>query len=293
MNIGWIGLGNMGIPMVRNAAAKGYDMIAWNRTPRPVDVGNAKTSTNLLDAVSDKEVICLMVSDGGAVEDVLFGTGQVARQARQGTVIVNFSTIGVDETKSLAHRVEAEGLEWMEAPVSGSVGPAENATLVVLSGGKQDVYDRLRPFFLTMAKEAFYLGQAGSGAAMKLLVNAYLGAVVETASECMALADKAGLGRATWLDVIKTTAVWSPILGGKAQSWQQDDYPAAFALKHMTKDLGLTGDLSRSLRASIPSLASVFQVYLAAMACDLGELDMAGVMKKTEDLAGVLGRERS
>ncbi|QSO45963.1 NAD(P)-dependent oxidoreductase [Alicyclobacillus mengziensis] len=282
----WIGLGTMGAPMVRNASNKGFSITAYNRTKKSVDVGISKTATTVEDAVTGADVVCLMVSDGAAVENVLFGSSAAVKYMKPGSVVVNISTIGVDEAKEFALRLANLGFEWMDAPVSGSVGPASNGTLVFLVGGAEATYRRLEPFFLSMGKTAFHLGPVGSGASMKLLVNAYLGAIVEAASECMAVADKAGLGRTKLLEVLQQTATWAPILAAKTPMWERDDYPQAFALKHMAKDLGLMNQFSRTISASTPVLGSASQVYLAALANDLAEFDMSGVFRETARLAG-------
>lgn len=286
MRIGWIGLGNMGAPMAKNAANAGFDVIAFNRTPKQLDLGNCSVAESIEETVADADVVAIMVSDGAAVEAVLFGDGGVVAHSKPSALVINLSTIGVEETKALALRVVNAGLEWMDAPVSGSVGPAINGTLVILAGGAQGSYERVKPFFLSMSKASFYLGNIGSGAGMKLLVNAYLGAVVESATECLAMSDKAGFGRAKLLDVLRETAVWAPILGAKEQMWKERTYPQAFALKHMTKDLELMSSYASSMTSSMPVLSAVLQVYLGAMANDLAEADMAGVFEEAAHHAG-------
>lgn len=280
MKIGWIGLGNMGAPMAKNAANAGFTVIAFNRTPKALDIGNGTLAKTIEETVSDVDVVAVMVSDGAAVEAVLFGEDGVMAYAKPGTLVINFSTIGVDETMDIALQVVNAGLEWMDAPVSGSVGPAINGQLVILAGGSEGSYQRVKPFFDSMAKSSFYLGVLGSGAGMKLLVNAYLGAVVETATECLAMSDKAGFGRGKLLDVLRETAVWSPVLGAKEDMWNDRTYPQAFAMKHMAKDLGLMMSYARTMSASMPTLGSVLQMYLSALANDMAELDMAGILEE-------------
>ena len=284
--IAWIGLGTMGVPMARNAAEKGFHVTAYNRTPKSPDVGGAKVADSVAATVEGATVVCIMVSDGAAVEDVLFGSGNVAAQVDRGTVVVNMSTIGVEETKNFALRLADLGLEWVDAPVSGSVGPARDGTLVFMVGGMESTYERLKPLFLAMGREAFYLGPVSSGAGMKLLVNAYLGTVVEAVSECMAIADKSGLDRMKYLEVLKQTGMWAPILAAKTPMWRDNEFPQSFALKHMAKDMGLTSQFARSISAATPTLSNTLQVYLSALANDLAEQDMAGVFRETSRLAG-------
>lgn len=286
LKVGWIGLGNMGVPMAKNVAARGISVKVFNRTSKDVELGQCVVSVSPEEAVQDADIVCIMVSDAAAVKDVLFGRLAVARSLKRGALVVNFSTIGVDESKQLALDAAESGFEWMDAPVSGSVGPAESGNLVVLAGGSEGAFTKARPVFDAVSKEAFHLGPVGSGSAMKLLVNAYLGAVVEASSECLAVADKVGLGREQTLEVFRQTAMWAPILAAKEPLWKDNNFPSAFALKHMAKDLGLMVNFARSVTASTPTLSSVAQVYLSAMANDLAEQDMAAVFRETSRLAG-------
>lgn len=284
--IAWIGLGTMGAPMAKNLSAKGHPVTAYNRTARQADVGKARVVHTLEEAVKDAEVVIVMVSDGAAVRNVLFQENGVARFANPGTLIVNMSTIGVEETKQLALETANHGLEWMDAPVSGSLGPAREGTLVVLAGGSEAAFDRMKPLFLTMAKSAHLIGPIGSGAGMKLLVNAMLGATVVAASECMSVAEKAGFGHDAFLKILSESAMWSPILAAKRESWNRDEYPTAFALKHMTKDLGLMSSYAVQLSASMPNISTALTTYLEAQAADLGEYDMAAVHRHVSRVVG-------
>lgn len=272
--------------MARNAAEQGFPITAYNRSNRETDLGQVTLVGTVEEAVRDADVVCVMVSDGPAVKDVLLGSGNAVEYMREGAKVINMSTIGVTETRDLALALTNLGYEWMDAPVSGSVGPARDGTLVFLVGGLEATYERMRPFFLSMGKEAFHLGPVGSGAGMKLLVNAFLGATVEAVSECMAVADKAGLDAVRYLDVLSTTGMWSPLLAGKSSLWKKDEYPQSFALKHMAKDLSLMSQFGTSVSAATPTLGSVTQVYLAALAGDLAELDMSGVFRETTRMAG-------
>lgn len=285
--IAWIGLGNMGIPMARNLATQENPVVVYNRSPKGADYGRAKRAETLRDTVTGADVIFVMVSDGAAVRSVLFDPDGAVQWMEPGALVVNMSTIGVDETKAIALELANHGHEFMDAPVSGSVGAAEEAKLVILAGGTESAFHRVEPLFLKMGKSAHHLGDIGSGAAMKLLVNAYLGVAVEAAAECMAVADKSGLGRGRFLDVLSESAMWSPILAAKQPLWLKADYPAAFALKHMTKDLGLMAHYATMLSAATPAVLSALGVYLAAQANDLAEEDMAGIASQLNQQTGL------
>ncbi|WP_273369130.1 NAD-binding protein [Alicyclobacillus herbarius] len=194
-------------------------------------------------------------------------------------VVPEWGLIGVDETQSIAEQLAEAGLELMDAPVSGSVQPAEQGQLVVLAGGSTEAFSRMQPVFAALAKRAFHFGPVGSGAAMKLLVNAYLGVVVEAAGECLVAADAAGLGRQALLEVLSETGMWSGILAMKRPLWAANDYPAAFALKHMRKDLRLMDAYLRDLKQRGPAIRAALSAYDDAFAAGLADVDMAAVIQ--------------
>ncbi|QQE77054.1 NAD(P)-dependent oxidoreductase [Alicyclobacillus sp. SO9] len=282
----WIGLGNMGVPMVKNLAENTAEVAAYNRTQNAYgDIGKAVWTDSLSVAVRNADVVFVMVSDGHAVNEVLFAETGVVTYASRGTIVVNMSTIGVDETKEIAGRLAEQGLLFMDAPVSGSVKPAQDGSLVILAGGSQDVFDRVRPSLESMGKDVFHLGGIGSGAAMKLLMNSFLGLLMEAAGECMGIADKAGLTRESFLQVLSKTGMWAPILKLKQPAWEQAEFPAAFALKHMTKDLGLASSFAQEISVSAPALMSAMAMFVAAREEGYGEQDMAAVSEYIKELS--------
>ncbi|WP_067932382.1 NAD(P)-dependent oxidoreductase [Alicyclobacillus kakegawensis] len=277
--VAWIGLGAMGLPMARNLVRAGFDVRAFNRTPRDYNLGGGRLCASAREAVDGCDAVILMVADGAAVREVLFGPDGVADHVPMGTLIVNQSTIGVEETQAVAQRLAQAGLEFMDAPVSGSVQPAEQGQLVVLAGGSAEAFARMQPVFAAMARHAFHLGPVGRGAAMKLLVNAYLGVVVEAAGECLTAADKAGLGREAFLKVLAETGMWSPILAMKRPLWTADEYAPAFALKHMRKDLRLAQAFLGDLGHAGAAIQAALSAYDRAADQGLADADMAAVAR--------------
>lgn len=279
MNIGWIGLGNMGVPMLCHVARE-HRVDAYNRTPKPFkfeDGVDVCVVSDIRQAVAGKVCVFIMVSDASAVEDVLFTSGAADAMDR-GTLIVNASTIGVDETLEFAKRAAALGLRYMDAPVLGSVKPANDGTLVVVAGGDRSDFDRVEPVFATFSKRAFHLGPIGQGAAMKLLVNAYLGMAVEAMAETVSFGNRCGFGTEVIFDVLETSAVWSPMLAGKRQLVIDNEYAAQFALKHLDKDLGLTLRHAAATGVSTPAIAATKEAFANAVQEGFGDLDMLSLI---------------
>ncbi|MFB5191875.1 NAD(P)-dependent oxidoreductase [Alicyclobacillus fastidiosus] len=278
MKLGWIGLGNMGVPMVRNIVGAGIDVVAYNRTQRTLPVEGAQLVTALGDAVRDREVVVLMVSDVAAVRDILFAQGAAAQMAK-GALVVNMSTIGVDETLALAQELRSLDLRFVDAPVLGSVKPAENGLLTVVAGGDAEDFDMLKPLFDAVAKAAFHIGPCGKGATMKLLVNAYLGVAVEALGECLTFGAENGLATALMLDVLQNSAVWSPMIAGKRDMLLEQAYDAQFALRHLTKDLGLAVRQASSVGAPMPAVDATLDAFRSAVDAGLGNRDMVAVIE--------------
>lgn len=286
VNVGWIGLGKMGAPMARNLAKAGYRVKAYNRSNRSSDIGPCERVGSPAEAARDADMLFLMLSDADAIRTVLFDAEGAANALKKGALIVNMSTIGVDETKAFALEFAGRGIEWMDAPVSGSVQPAEQGTLVVLAGGSEAAFNRAHPLLETMAKDVFHIGDVGAGAAMKLCVNAFLGMTLQAVSECMAVADKTGIGREQFLNVLSTTSTWSPLLSAKRSSFVEGSYPASFSLKHMVKDLGLMAHQVAEVTATAPALFATYATFLSALANGLAEEDMAAIAAHVAKLGG-------
>ncbi|MGG4452571.1 NAD(P)-dependent oxidoreductase [Brevibacillus porteri] len=278
MIIGWIGLGNMGIPMASNLLAAGYDVRVWNRTPGKaaalVALG-AKETTTLSELVAQSDVLFTMVSDDDAVKAIYTGSDGLLSLPVQGKLAVDMSTISPDTSRFLAEQTKQAGLRFLDAPVSGSVGPAKEGKLVIMVGGEQADYEVAKPMLDKLGKAAFYLGPNGAGTSAKLAINLLLGITVQGVSETLLFARSLGIGTEQMLDIISESAVGTPLIRGKAASILADDYPAAFALKHMAKDLRLTHEAG----VSTPLAESVNATYRHALESGLGELDLMAILR--------------
>ncbi|WP_429845281.1 NAD(P)-dependent oxidoreductase [Brevibacillus sp. FIR094] len=278
MIIGWIGLGNMGIPMASNLLAAGYDVRVWNRTPgkaAPLVALGAKETATLSELVAQSDVLFTMVSDDDAVKAIYAGLDGLLSLPVQGKLAVDMSTISPDTSRFLAEQAKQAGLRFLDAPVSGSVGPAKEGKLVIMVGGEQADYDVAKPMLDKLGKAAFYLGPNSAGTSAKLAINLLLGITVQGVSETLLFARSLGIGTEQMLDIISESAVGTPLIRGKAASILADDYPAAFALKHMAKDLRLAHEAG----VSTPLAESVNATYRHALESGLGELDLMAILR--------------
>src|SRR6202000_1052173 len=164
MRVSFLGLGIMGRPMAASLVKAGHEVTVWNRTPGK-DVEGAKTASSPADAARGTEVVWMCVSDTKAVEGLLFGAEGAEQSLADGMIVVDSSTISPTATRKFAERVRAKGVEYVDAPVTGSKVGAESGTLVFSVRGKKSTVERLKPLFSAMGKAFFRMGNTSKGQA--------------------------------------------------------------------------------------------------------------------------------
>lgn len=192
MQLGWIGLGHMGVPMAKRLIDGGHDLLVYNRTyekTAPLTERGAIAVKEAQDVVRQSDIIFVMLADGPAVASVL----ESIQENLTGKTIVNLSTISPEETKEMARLVEKNGGTYLESPVSGSVPVAENGQLVLLAGGDANVVATCQPYLELLGKETIHFGPHGSGSAAKLAINLLLAVVGQGVAETLLLGEGAGL----------------------------------------------------------------------------------------------------
>ena len=176
--------------------------------------------------------------------------------------------------------VEAAGGQFAEAPVSGSVGPATNGTLLILFGGEESVLTPLQKVFSIVGKQTFHFGGVGKGSGAKLVLNSLLGIFGEAYSEAMLMAQQFGVDTDTIIEAIGNSAMDSPMFQTKKSLWASREFPPAFALKHASKDLNLAVKELEQAGKSLPAVETVAENYRQAVTAGYGEQDVAGVYLK-------------
>lgn len=224
-----LGLGHMGASMARRLLATGHQVSVWNRTARPVDAG-AAVATSPAEAVREADVVFTMLADAAAVDAVLFGPDGAAEALRPGSVVVQTSTIGLDDVRALASRLPT-GVSLVDAPVAGSVGAAEAGQLILLVGGDDETLDRVTPV-LTALGTVQRCGALGAGTALKLVLNTALITSLAALADVLAVAAAVGVDETVALDALADGA-----LGGAVARARRTD--AAFSIALAGKDVDL------------------------------------------------------
>jgi 3-hydroxyisobutyrate dehydrogenase/2-hydroxy-3-oxopropionate reductase len=286
MRVAFLGLGIMGRAMASNLAKAGHEVAVWNRSAGK-DVEGARSAESPADAARDAEVVWLCVSDTKAVESVLFGPKGVHESLAQGMTIVDSSTISPLATRQFAERVASHGVQYVDAPMTGSKAGAENGTLIFIVGGEEAAIEKLKPLFAATGKKIFRMGETGKGQAAKLVMNLQIALIYEGFAEALTLATKLGVDAEILLPLIQASMVNSGVVDYKAPFVLKRDFSANFPLRLMYKDLRLALEAAKEARVKLPGLETVEEIYEVAAEDGHGDLDYAATLTLLEKWAGV------
>ena len=285
MNIGFIGLGNMGGPMAANLAKAGHAVRGFDLTaPMPEGVTRAATAA---EAAANAEVIITMLPNGAILCSV---AAEVIPVMQKGAVLCDCSTVDVASARAVAQQAGAAGLLALDAPVSGGIGGATAGTLTFMVGGPEDAFALVQPLFAVMGQKAVHCGGAGAGQAAKICNNMILGVTMIVTCEAFALADKLGLDRQKMFDVVSTSSGYSwtmnaycPAPGVGPKSPADNGYKPGFAAELMLKDLTLSQLAAEGADADTPMGHLAAQLYHAFVEDEGGRgMDFSAMLPRFE-----------
>ena len=275
-----IGAGIMGSAMARNLVAAGLTARVWDRSSSatgPLADAGVVVEASARDAVADAAVVITMLSTADVLDAVMFEGGAVDAFA-DGSVWAQMGTIGVPATLRVRDRLAASrpGVMFVDAPVSGSKGPAEQGQLLILASGPPAASGPVRPVFDVLGRKTVWLGQAGRGSQMKVVVNAYMSILIEGVAETMALADRLDISHRDLAEVIEGGPLDAPIAEAKLHKMDQRDFAAEFPLEWALKDVDLAID---SAGDDVPPLlAALSQQWHTAVAAGHGREDVSAAL---------------
>jgi 3-hydroxyisobutyrate dehydrogenase len=240
--LGWIGLGNMGIPMSKQLIKADYDLTVYNRSPLKteelVKLGS-KTAGSPSQLMDGAEIVFLMVSDDQAVADIFTGDHGLLNSSATNRIIVNMSTVSPSISRDMASLCKQHGHNYLDAPVSGSVKQAEEGQLVIMVGGDEPTYRQVAGVFSHLGKMSSLLGSTGAGNIAKLAINTLLGIQAQGLAEAVIFAENNGIQQTDLLNLINNSALGSAFIKIKGEAIINQNFTAVFALKHIAKDLRL------------------------------------------------------
>jgi 3-hydroxyisobutyrate dehydrogenase-like beta-hydroxyacid dehydrogenase len=263
--IGFIGLGAMGLPIADNILKSGYALYAGyhsNRKPAEqlADKG-AVICESFREVAEHSDVVFTVVPDAQQVEEVIFGPNGLLEGLRPGTAIFDMSTIDMTISMDIGRRLEAQGIHFFDAPISGGPKGAQSAALSIMVGGDRTVFEDCRPVLEAIGKTIVYCGTNGLGLAAKMANNLIASSQMVAISEALTLAIKAGIDPEVLFDVLKGSTANSTILNMKFAAYLKDDYNPGFKLELMCKDLGIITSVAKKLGTPTLVGSLVEQIY--------------------------------
>jgi len=287
--IGFIGLGNMGLPMALNLVKAGHQVQGFDVDTAAVDklvAAGGAGAGSVKGAATHGEVVVTMLPSGKDVDQVYLGADGVCAYAKPGALLIDSSTIDVETARLVAQVAGVKGLTMLDAPVSGGVAGAHAATLTFMVGGSEAGFARARPLLEAMGKTIVHAGGAGNGQAAKICNNMILGISMIAVSEAFVLAEKLGLDAQTLFDISSKSSgqCWSlttycPVPGPVPASPANRDYQAGFTAAMMLKDLKLAQSAARAGAVATPLGAEAAAVYELYCAHGNGARDFSGIIR--------------
>jgi len=287
--IGFIGLGNMGLPMAQNLVKSGHAVTGFDLSEYAAErlaVGGGRRANSLLDACGNAEIVITMLPAGEQVRDVYLGAQGVLAAAAAETLLIDCSTIDVVTAREVASEAKGKGLAMIDAPVSGGVSGAQAASLTFMVGGPVEAFRRARPVLEKMGKTIVHAGGAGNGQVAKICNNMILGASMIAVSEAFLLAEKLGLDAQKLFEISSKSSgqCWSltsycPVPGPVPSSPANREYKAGFTAAMMLKDLNLAQAAARAARGATPLGAGAAAVYERFVDGNGGSDDFSGIIR--------------
>jgi 3-hydroxyisobutyrate dehydrogenase len=277
--------GTMGKGIARNAAAADIDVHAWNRTAAKLEdlegVEDVETFATAREAVVGVEVIVTMLSDADSTLAAMEGPDGGAAGS-EGAIWVQMGTIGLEGSDRCVAFARDRGLEYVDAPVLGTKKPAEAGQLVVLASGPEGARDQLEPLFDAIGKRTIWLGAAGQGSRLKVVINSWLCAITEGTAEMLRLGSALGLEPRLVLDALEEGSLESPYMRMKGEMMAAGEYDPSFRLALATKDARLAVEAGDAAGAEIPVTRAI-AAQMEAVAALHPDEDIAALFRGTAD----------
>ncbi|WP_316826174.1 NAD(P)-dependent oxidoreductase [Pedobacter miscanthi] len=276
--IGWIGLGNMGIPMAEQLIKADYSVAVYNRSKAKetsLKEMGALVAATPKDLISQTAVLVLMVSDDVAIDQIFNGADGLFSADISDKIIINMSTVSPAISKEMAVLCKEKGGYYLDAPVSGSVKQAETGQLVIMVGGDITAFEQVKPILEKMGKMAVRLGDTGAGNVAKLAINSLLALYTQGLAETVTFANQQGIETVDLLNLINNGAIANIFTKIKGDAIIADNYKPAFALKHIVKDL----NLAKAIGLASPLAKTALTTFEAASE-KYGEEDLIAVIKQ-------------
>jgi 3-hydroxyisobutyrate dehydrogenase-like beta-hydroxyacid dehydrogenase len=276
--------------MARHLVMGGHNVAVWSHNQKKAkelaDSAGALFCATPSEVAQNSDCAFLCVGDTAMSREVILGEDGLLEGAKKGFVIADCSTVSPSESTKIGAELEKLGMEFLDAPCTGSKGGAEGGTLTFMIGGKKEVFEKIKPYFEAMGKLLYYCGGAGMGLRAKLTQNLILGNLLQAFNEGLVLSTKAGVAPELMLDILNNSAARSGLISIKAPMVFKRDFTTNFSVKWLEKDIGLALDLGSEIGVPLLLTGLTQQLFMTAMAKGYGEGDICGSIRVLEELAG-------
>ncbi|MCG8533144.1 MAG: NAD(P)-dependent oxidoreductase [Desulfovibrionales bacterium] len=282
LTVGWIGTGVMGNSMCKHLMQAGYAAFVYNRTrvkTAELEALGATVCASPAEVAAKSDILFTIVGFPADVEEVILGENGVLRNAREGAIIVDMTTSTPSLAKRIAREAAANGMQALDAPVSGGDLGAKEGTLAIMVGGEQAPYDAVYPLFEIMGKNIQLMGGAGAGQHCKMSNQILIAGTMIGTVESLLYAAKAGMDLDQVIDLIGSGAAGSWSINNLGRRIAKGDFAPGFFIKHFVKDMGIALEEAAAMNLSLPGLAMANQFYVAAKAQGLEDLGTQGLYK--------------
>lgn len=285
MDIGFIGLGLMGRPLAGHLANAGHTLHLWARRPaalEPFTDMAVQCYASAAEVARHAEVVITMVADAPDVREVILGADGIAAGARPGLIVVDMSTINPNAARQIGAELEARGIEFLDAPVSGGEVGAINATLTIMVGGKPEVFEKLKPLFEKMGKSITLIGGVGAGQVAKACNQILTGVGIAAVAEAFNFATRSGVDAGRVREALLGGFAYSRILENHGQRMLDRNFKPGFKAWMHQKDLRIVMEEAHRLGLMLPSAAATAQLFNALVGSGMGNDDSIAALKLLE-----------
>ncbi len=290
MNVAFIGLGTMGIPMALNIINAGFDLTVHNRTREkeeaPANAG-ARRAGSPREAAAGAEVVITCVSDTPDVEAVILGENGVVHGAEAGSIVVDMSTISPSATRQIAEALGEKGIKMIDAPVSGGSEGAQKGTLSIMVGGEAEDLEKVDQVLRAMGTTITHIGPVGAGQLTKAINQIVVGGTFWSVAEGVILGIKAGLDMDKVIQAVGGGAAGSWALSNRSKNMIKNDYPLGFKVELHRKDLNIALEIARELGVTMPLTAYLEQVETGLIARGHANEDLSAVARSIREQSGL------
>jgi 3-hydroxyisobutyrate dehydrogenase len=283
MALGFIGLGNLGTAVAKRLTDMNEELVVYNRTRSKVEDLGYKIAKSPKDLIEKCDIVILCLFESDAVENIFNMENGLLEADLEGKTVIDLTTNHFEQVLNFHKVIDEKGGEYLESPIFGSVAPALQGLVTIVTSGKKETYESCKALLEKIGKEIFYLKEPGKASKMKLINNLCLGSFMATIAECSALGDACDISRSTLLEILGVGGGQSLVLKAKTQKLLEEDYSPHFSNNAIYKDLHTLQDLAYSMNQPLYTAAVPKELFGKMKKDGKGEEDFCSIVQLFKD----------